>query len=162
MKVAIEAGAEIDIVTPEELRRELKRAADVKPIRREVRNSAVIPNPTALTIVDLGMPPQGYLWEVRLLMVSAADPLTAGVGTAAGFIGMPPSPPLGSNVFDPLEAIAFFAAVPGATTFSKEQAVIQGTDHLYAAFKGATAGATVVAKAVIFGTLLQGREVTVN
>jgi hypothetical protein len=158
MNVTIEAGAEIDIVTPKELRRELQRYFDSKPIRKRLIGSAVVPTPTAKTIVDLGGPPQGYRMECRLIVVSDIDPFTAGAGTAAAFIGFPEAIVGTSNAFDPLEAIAFFAAVPGQATFAKDTAVVQGTEHLYVVFAGATQAHTVNANAMCFLEPLRTEE----
>lgn len=157
--MTIEAGAELDIVTPAELRKELQTWFDRKPIRRNVIGSAVMPTPTASTVIDLGGPPQGYRWQTRLIVLSGIDPLTAEAGgTGAAFIGTA-SPITGtSNLFDPLELIGLFAAVPASLTFNNEQAIVQGTQHLYVVCKGVAQTKTVAATATVFVEPLLAHE----
>lgn len=84
-------GAEVDIATSDELRgahddlyKRLKGLA-VKPIHNTITASITVA--AGATVIDLGHPPSGRLWEIRSLTLAGSDDHTAVNGAAALYVG---------------------------------------------------------------------------
>lgn len=162
MKVAIAAGAEIDLATPDEIKKmlhdHLKTISPMQPIRRKPKGAVVIPTPTALSIIDLGSPPQGRYWEARHVTISGIDPTVAPSGSGYVCIGAPELPQTGTTL-DPFLVWSGSTSLPADVSYSRDQAVIVGSEHLFVVISGGTAAAQYAAHAMVFEYIMADKEV---
>jgi len=151
VKVTIAAGAEVDLATPTEVERivsaSLRQYFKV-PNKQKRRGSVLIPTPTATSIIDLGGPVAGRVWEIRNVVVSGVDPTTAYTGKAVIVIGEAGVNVSGGAV-DALSVVGFIGTLPGNIQYSSDQAVVLNNEHLYVMVNGAVQATMAVAAAQV-------------
>jgi len=152
VRVALKAGATIDVMTSREMRHELARhrqrmgqlAEANRPIPKTVEGSITL-DAAGFGVIDLGTPAAGRTWNVRRVSAVYQDPfavLTAGV--AAIFRGNEVGP------FTFVERIPNGTQLPASDTFSADQLVLMQREHLFVVVSGGTpaVGAFASAQAI--------------
>ena len=162
MKVTIAAGAEVDLATPNEVKRivdaSLRQYYKV-PNKQRRKGTALIPTPTVATAIDLGGPVAGRQWEVRNVFVSGTDPTAAFTGKALIFVGQAF---FTGQPVDPLGVCGIIGTLAGNLTFSSDQVTVLNNEHLFVIISGATAATIASAWAqVVDEPMLQEEEYTV-
>ncbi len=134
MKTRIAAGAEIELLTQDELRQEidpLKRAiekANKKPLLRLFAEAGDVAADGTLTLVVNG-PPAGFAWDIRRLAIMG--PSEAAVAGSCYVY---------RNEVNPLRLIDFTTTIPNVGPWSARQMSIFGTEKLLLHFSGVIAG----------------------
>jgi hypothetical protein len=156
MRVALIAGAEVDIATPDEVKHIVRGALSrQRPIIRKPKGTTVIPTPTANTIIELGGPADGRMWDVRHVTVSGPDPTATIAGKAFICVGRPVNVAAG---IDPFTVYTSTTAVPADAFISVNQLTVVRDEILFVVFNGVTAGTTVVAHAQVVDTSEETKE----
>lgn len=142
MKVAIAAGAEIDLATPAEIKKMLyQKDAYQRSILKKLRASDVMPTAGVL-VLRLGQPPAGKVWDLRQIWISGNDPTAtvANLKTAVG-IGMPPQTAalLTSGTVDAAGYYDTASSFPHTNTWSRFEATIQTQEWLFVVCSAAAA-----------------------
>lgn len=123
----------------------IAKNAKKKPyhIRRVTQGVAVAGTPTVL---DLGSPPTGMLWNLlKLTVVGSDDRTTVAGATLASYIGDPASP----SVAMLLEPSINGSPVPNTSQYSDEVIWIHSTDNLFVQVYSAAAAQSLTAVAII-------------
>jgi hypothetical protein len=123
----------------------IEKSAKKKPyhIRRVTQAVAIAGTPTVL---DLGSPPTGMLWNLLKLSVVGSDDRTTVAGaTLASYIGDPSSP----SVAMLLEPSINGSPVPNTSGYSDEVVWIHSADNLFVLVYGAAAAQSLTAIALI-------------
>lgn len=165
MKFKLKANADIDILTQKELRevmdeqhRKMMAAMasldkeDLSAIRRVRANEVILGDGTITA--DLGSPPVSYIWDVRSVVISGANPLAAQPGQAGIFRG------LGHRAGDaewlsPASDLA--TGLPASMTWSKHQFVIFPGEKLAVSIAGGTPAALLVVSATVIEVPLRSQ-----
>lgn len=153
MRVKIEAGAELDIVTNDELDGKLgglRKALSPGPIYLHKREDAGTMPASGNLVLDLGGPPAGLAWDVKILVVSSIDPTTSTTGRVQVFISA--QPPNLSPLM-PTDSVGATNTIPSDFTWSSQQAIMRYGERLYVVYNTVASGTTMVAAA----RLLEGR-----
>jgi hypothetical protein len=140
MKVALHAGAELDVLTQGELAKELdtfskamRRIVGARPRVRSLEQRGIVPAAGPLDI-DLGAPPTGQAWDLRRLSVVSQDPTAAIVGTAIVYRAEPGVP---TNVVDGA-GTGMPSPLPNFGTYSAFQITLRQDEHLFVRLTGGT------------------------
>lgn len=142
-QIAIHLGTIAGHVKNEQRRRE--RQAERWAGFPDIGGAGVFPSTAGQNLViDCGSPPQGFIWQIRHVMISGPTIGVAAPGSAYSIIqGQPPAAfntPF-SNVFDIANTI------PLPAFYGTRQYWIDGGDHLWVVVVNGTAGLTYQAQA---------------
>lgn len=139
MKVELKAGAAIEVVSPDELRDELRVLAKVlrrslgRP-RTRLLEAASEPVPASGVIdIDVGAPPVGMAWDVRRISVTGQDPAGAPAGVAWVYRAEAGNP---LNYIDHTTT-----ALPEVSPWDPWQFTLRQEETLYIRITGGTVGA---------------------
>lgn len=150
MRVKVQAGAELDFATPDEVREILAEQLahrKIPQLFRELSRLAVA-NGAAWGVADLGMPPGGWEWSVRRVAAMPSD-----AGSPAGVVlyvavgGIPNANASGVNAVPPHQIRDCFnnganGVVPFANTYGENELLVRDGQHLYVACDTAGFAAT--------------------
>lgn len=133
MRVKMELGGEIDVLTPTELDHHLKkleaRLRDL-PTMRILSSTADVTQAGTFTL-DLGGPAEGKRWEVKTIEVSPPDPLTvSNTGSVTIFRRTSAG---ASNYVDRTDPTV---GIPTVGTWTSEQFPVEGGERIFAVGSG--------------------------
>lgn len=151
MKTRLVVGAEIDLLTSGELRKELAdhrhelaRMLNDHPITRTV-SATITLDASGNGTIDLGQPGPGRTWNVKRVSAVYQDVAAAlAAGIAILMRGNDPTNPLNF-----VERIPNGTQLPASDRFSADQVVLQQDEHLFIRIAGGTVSVPVFGSAQV-------------
>lgn len=166
MKVALALGGEVDVATGDELHHMgesilgrldgLERAGrDARPLRRTLVAAARAPaSGSTTTVLTLGGPAVGRIWNVTYVTVAGSDDSTVVPNaTLALYTGDPAAPSLAGLVIP-----ANGSAVPNSASFSQDQLWVHDDEQMFVVVYGAPVSQALSAVARVLDYPAVARE----
>jgi hypothetical protein len=132
-----------DLITRERNERAARKRVARLPVFATIQGVSLQGSSPTVTaggtlLLDLGGPQIGQVWDVRRVTLSDAENWATSMGSANAvlFTGQP-NP---SGVVSPQNIVWAWNVLPNVTTFSRQQVVVQPSDHLLCYYYGGNTG----------------------